>query len=69
MRRRDFLFQSLATTATLGAQRRPALWEAGPVVHLLATASDRCVLLKASFQTPLGRAPSLRVGKRMVQGS
>ena len=69
MQRRDFLLQSVATTATLAAQNRPATWEAGPVVHLLATASDRRVLLKASFQTPLGRAPNLRVGRRFVPGS
>jgi len=69
MRRRDFLFQSLATTATLAAQSHPGPWEAGPIAHLLATASDRRILLKASFQAPLPRAPSLRVGQRLVPGS
>src|SRR5215472_3999260 len=43
-------------------------WDAGQVVHLLPTASDSRILLKASFRKPLSGAPVLRVGSTRVQG-
>jgi hypothetical protein len=66
MRRRDFLFQSAG--GMLAARTLKGAWEAGPVAHLLATASHQRILLKASFQTPLAKAPSLRAGKRVIPG-
>ena len=70
MRRREFLQAAAGALAAPGLQAAPeATWEAGSVAHLLATASHRRILLKASFQAPLGRAPSLRVAKRLFPGT
>src|SRR5262245_17596648 len=67
MRRRDFLFQSAAAAGA--ARTLKADWEAGSVAHLLATASHDRILLKASFQRPRHRAPSLRAGKSFFPGT
>ncbi|MSV35194.1 MAG: hypothetical protein EXQ47_06285 [Bryobacterales bacterium] len=67
MRRRDFLVQGAA--GVLAARNLQAAWESGPVAHLLATASHQRILLKASFQTALAKAPVLRVGKRSFLGT
>src|SRR5215831_19941866 len=37
-------------------------WDAGQLRHLIPTASDSAVLVKASFKTPLSSSPRLRVG-------
>src|SRR5437899_3111328 len=37
-------------------------WNAGSVAHVLPTVSHDRILLKASFDRPLARAPRLRVG-------
>ena len=52
----------------LAARTLQGAWEAGPVAHLLATASHQRILLKASFQAPLAKAPRLRAGKRVIPG-
>src|SRR4051794_37454581 len=67
MRRRDFLYQAAA--GALAARNLQASWEAGSVAHILATANHERILLKASFQAPLVRAPNLRVGKRLFPGT
>lgn len=70
MRRREFLQAAASVLAAPSLQAaQEAAWEAGPVDHLLATASHQRILLKASFQAPLGRAPSLRVAKRFFPGT
>ncbi|MDA1236962.1 MAG: twin-arginine translocation signal domain-containing protein, partial [Acidobacteria bacterium] len=50
--RRDFLALS-ATAAVAGAQTKP--WQAGSVEHLIPTASDSRILLKASLRDALTR--------------
>jgi len=67
MRRRDFLFQGAG--GALAARNLQAAWQAGPVAHLLATASHQRILLKASFHSPLLRPPSLRAAKRFFPGT
>ncbi|MFN7939744.1 MAG: hypothetical protein U0R19_40835 [Bryobacteraceae bacterium] len=59
MDRRAFLFASAAASAAGTG------WQAGDVAHLLPTASDSRILLKASFRRRV-EAPLLRVGKKMV---
>lgn len=49
-----------------GAAGEP--WQAGSLRHLLPTASDREILIKASFAAPLKQAPVLRLGRRTVPG-
>ncbi len=63
MTRRDFLSASsgLALVSSLHAADS---WQAGEVAHLLPTASESRILLKASFRRPLSQAPALRIGKR-----
>ena len=45
-----------------------AVWDAGLVRHLLPTVSDSRILIKASFEQPLGGVPTLRVGARDFPG-
>src|SRR5215469_13609769 len=79
--RRDFLRGSTiaAAASTLGllvpadaasapASPSSAQWDAGRVRHLLPTASDSRVLVKASFHSPLTEAPMLRIGATTVRG-
>src|SRR6266850_6475528 len=76
--RREFLRASSAIAITaampadLFAQATPlptaATWDAGSVRHLLPTASDSRILIKASFDAPLSEAPTLRVGDTSVRG-
>ena len=72
--RREFLRASTATALGIGlpgelfaqAGTAPApsagAWDAGLVRHLLPTVSDTRMLIKASFNTQLTDAPTLRVG-------
>jgi hypothetical protein len=77
MNRRDFLRASSAAALGFGvpaeafAQARTApaaRWDAGSLHHLLPTVSDSRMLIKASFDAPLGEAPTLRVGDMAVRG-
>jgi phosphodiesterase/alkaline phosphatase D-like protein len=45
-----------------------ANWDRGRLRHLLPVVSDREILLKVSFDAPLGAAPTLRVGSLAVTG-
>ena len=79
--RRDFLRGSTiaAAASTVGllvpadaasapASPSSAQWDAGRVRHLLPTASDSRVLVKASFHSSLTEAPMLRIGSTTVRG-
>ena len=66
MTRRQFLSASAASAAL--SLRAAESWQAGDVAHLLPTASDTRILLKASFRERQARPPQLRVGKRKVAG-
>jgi hypothetical protein len=78
--RREFLRASTATALGIGlpgelfaqAGTAPApsagAWDAGLVRHLLPTVSDTRMLIKASFNTQLTDAPTLRVGDAAVRG-
>ncbi len=44
------------------------VWDAGQVRHLLPTASDTRVLIKASFAAPLTSAPTLSAGSQTATG-
>ncbi len=61
---------SLTWPADLAAKAVPPSggWDPGSVRHLLPTASDSRVLVKASFRTPLLEAPTLRIGGTSVRG-
>ena len=64
---------SLAAPADLFAQAAMAApasstWDSGAVRHLLPTVSDRRLLIKTSFNTPLSVAPTLRVDGTSVRG-
>jgi hypothetical protein len=61
MDRRTFLL------AASGAAAAAPAWQAGSVAHLLPTANDNRILLKASFRQPQ-RAPVLRTGKKTAAG-
>ena len=65
MQRRAFL--SGMAAALQNADAVP--WNAGDVVHILPTASDRRMLVKVSFHRKQDRAPLLKVGSRMVAGN
>lgn len=69
MKRRSLLVSGTAALAAqaLASRPRAATWQAGSVTHLLPTANDNRILLKASFQQKQ-RAPALRIGKRLVPG-
>ena len=43
-------------------------WDAGRVRHLLPAVNDSRLLLKASFDSPLSAAPTLRIGSTSVAG-
>ncbi len=43
-------------------------WDAGSVLHVLPTVSDRRFLIKASFSEKLTNAPYLRAGNRLRRG-
>jgi hypothetical protein len=63
---------SLAAPADLFAQAATAIpsgaeWDSGAVGHLLPTASDTRLLIKASFKEPLSVAPILRVDGTSVR--
>lgn len=72
--RRDFLIgaASLATAAAssgplIAARRQTGgTWNGGDLVHLLPTASDQRILIKASFSAPHPAPPTLLVGGRKV---
>ena len=77
--RRDFLRGTAATAFSLAApadlfaqaaMAAPAssTWDSGAVRHLLPTVSDRRLLTKTSFNTPLSVAPTLRVDGTSVRG-
>jgi hypothetical protein len=67
MYRRQFLASTAAALAVpASAQRRD--WQSGTVRHILPTASDRRILLKASFTARHNQPPLLRIGKRVVAG-
>src|SRR5258708_19204772 len=61
---------SLTWPADLAAKAVPPSggWDPGSVRHLLPTASDSRVLVKASFRTPLLEAPTLRIAGMSVRG-
>ncbi|MDX1983689.1 MAG: hypothetical protein SFV51_25675 [Bryobacteraceae bacterium] len=61
MHRRTFLLSASAAAA------QTVSWQAGAVTHLLPTASENRILLKASFRQKQ-RAPVLRTGKQTVPG-
>lgn len=61
MHRRTFLFGTAASAATASP------WRAGSVSHLLPAASDRRILLKASFLEPLSQPPLLALDQRRPQ--
>jgi hypothetical protein len=58
------LFAQAATTPTPSG----AAWDPDLVRHLLPTVSDTRMLIKASFNSPLEGAPSLRVGDATLRG-
>ena len=70
--RREFLRGTAATTLSLAAPAdlfaqaetrvlAGSTWDSGAIAHLLPTASDTRLLIKASFKAPLSVAPTLRV--------
>lgn len=59
MHRRAFLLTAAASAATT--------WRPGAVAHLLPAASDRRLLLKASFHEPLTAPPRLQLDHRRPQ--
>ncbi len=63
MDRRSFLL-----SASSAAVASAATWQPGSVAHLLPTANDNRILLKASFRRKL-RAPVLKTGKRVTPGT
>ena len=74
MDRRDFLKNTLAVGAAASlARTAPAqvqeAWDAKEVAHLLPTANDHALLLKASFRDPLPAAPSLVIAGQRVSGT
>ena len=84
MNRRDFLRMSSAGTllsavplemlaqspqASFAKVRNTgSVWDRGRLLHLLPAVCDREMLIKASFDRPLGAAPVLRVGSSAVRG-
>jgi hypothetical protein len=62
--RREFLVAAGMSQSVFGQRE----WQPGMVSHLLPTASDNRILLKASFRTAFDKPPLLRVGKRLVNG-
>lgn len=58
----------LLASAAHAAVRGDGAWDSGVVRHMLPTASDNRLLLKASFARPLAEAPVLRVGTTSVRG-
>ncbi len=81
MNRRDFLRMSSAGTLLASVPQEmlaqsphaatgstTAAWDGGKLRHLLPTVSDREMLIKASFDAPLGAAPVLRAGSQRVAG-
>jgi hypothetical protein len=84
MNRRDFLRMSSAGTLLAGVPQQmlaqspqsaaamagntATAWDPGKLLHLLPTVNDREILIKASFDAPLGAAPALRVGSQRVAG-
>ncbi|MDZ4800549.1 MAG: hypothetical protein SGI92_20525 [Bryobacteraceae bacterium] len=65
MLRRDLILGSVPALSLAAGSRS---WDAGKVLHILPTVSDRRILVKASFSSPLASAPLLRVGKRRQKG-
>src|SRR5258708_10451953 len=61
---------SLTWPADLAAKAVPPSggWDPGSVRHLLPTASDNQILIKASFRAPLLEPPTLRIGGNSVRG-
>ncbi len=78
MKRRQFLQASAAAPllaalpqellAHAGNDHGTGTWDPGQVRHLLPTASDTEILVKASFAEPLKAAPRLKVGNQTVEG-
>jgi hypothetical protein len=81
LRRRDFLKGTIGAATTLalgggalGCRRNDDVvldttgWRPGAVKHLLPTADDRRIRLKASFREPLADAPQLYIGDRSLPG-
>jgi hypothetical protein len=80
MSRRDFLTLgtaaaslgalgvSLPEGAQAAAHAANANWHAGQLAHLIPAASHNRLLIKASFQAPLARAPWLMVNGKRVAG-
>ena len=62
MDRRTFLISAAGAAAAQGAT-----WQSGDVAHLLPTANDTRILLKASFRRKVDN-PALRIGKKTAQG-
>ncbi|MBL8218732.1 MAG: hypothetical protein JNL62_05865, partial [Bryobacterales bacterium] len=62
MNRRTFVMTAAGAAAAQGAG-----WQAGEVAHLLPTANENRILLKASFQRRVAQ-PVLRSGKKTVAG-
>src|SRR2546426_6223449 len=54
--------------AQTGSSPRSETWDAGRVRHLLPTASDTRILIKASFTQPPPASPILRIGGQSVPG-
>jgi len=77
--RREFLRGTAATSLSLAAPAdlfartatavaTDAKWDSGAVGHLLPTASDTRLLIKASFKVPLSVAPTLRMNGTSIRG-
>jgi len=72
--RREFLLSSAGlaaaamSTRTSAAPASDAGWNAGAVAHLIPTANDRRILIKASFKQALRAAPLLVIAGRKLRG-
>ena len=69
MRRRDLLLGSIPALSAVGQSRAASTsWDAGKLLHILPTVSDRRMLVKTSFSDPLTTAPFLKAGNRLQKG-
>jgi len=65
MKRRDFL---RTTAAAVPGLAQAASWQCGAVTYLLPSSNENRLLLKAGFRQAQSKAPTLRAGKKQVEG-
>jgi hypothetical protein len=58
----------MSTKPSSPAAPEPETWRAGPLLHVIPTASHERFLVKISLRSPSADAPHLRVDDRQVSG-